>query len=188
MKQGGGRTGQKRSQPQNGTFFLQVKQRLVFFCTGRSSAAPASATAGLGLAEAMACWSMASPQTGGATSATGDALRAGDAISNGDTSAGPCEAATGELGWGWACPAAATGRADGAALGVRLSLRDLPAEALFCFAAWSSRLHCEHSSEGSFLRQRHHDTVNLFAGECSRRREEKGGGRVRTRGCHALVD
>jgi hypothetical protein len=92
---------------------------------------------------------MASPPTR-AASATGDALRAGTAISNDITSA-LCEA-TGELGWGWG---AAAGRAAGAALGVRLSLRDLPAEALFCFAAWSSRLHCEHRSDGSFLQRRH---------------------------------
>ena len=120
----------------------------MFFWTGRSSAAPASATAGLALGEACC---IASPPTG-AASATGDALRAGADISKNGGASAPCRA-TGELGWGWG--AAAAGRGAGAALGVRLSLRDLPAEALFCFAAWSSRLHCEHRSDGSFLQRRH---------------------------------
>ena len=92
---------------------------------------------------------MAVPPTGAATSAMGDAARPGITISKG--MAAGCEA-EGELGWGWA---SAAGRGAGAALGARLSLRDLPADALFCFAAWSSRLHWEHRSEGSFLRGRH---------------------------------
>ena len=118
----------------------------MFFCTGRSSAAPASATAGLALAEASG---MASSGAGGA-SATGDALLcAGAAMPNGAST--PAEA-VGELGCGWGAMAGSAA----AVLGARLSLSDFPAAALFCFAAWSSREHWEQRSEGSFLRQQHH--------------------------------
>jgi len=108
------------------TFFLHVKQRLVFFWTGCSSAAPAAATAGLALAET-SC--MASSAGAGGASATGDALRcAGAALPNGAST--PAEA-VGELGCGWGAMAGSAA----AVLGARLSLRDFPAAALFCFAA-----------------------------------------------------